>query len=1233
MDAPVTNVPQPARGDLATSSQEKVESNVMRIKIEQVVFTLARLQLLVLTLLSVVWASPLDYRTFTDGSQIWIAERDRLMVYNTETQTVRSVTLSSDHASETDTIYDILESEGRLWICAESGIYSMMFGSGTVERIPTPQAGSTPRRISVDYDYVWTVAGNSIWRYDRLGREWDSFDFQEDLGRALAVHSNEDEVFVVTSRQALSFDPFSEKWRAFANPGEPLGESTHFFRNDRVIVLIDESRLVRFDTDAKAWENMTVSAPVQDVVFNTGGGFFLSTESRIYEYATDVGNLRPLRIPNMPNVLGIAAEGDSLFIPTSKHVYKYNVKDQSTDNIIYGDGISVDGSVKVIVDKSVMLLFSREKVQVYERDAEAWRSVNLGDIKTDARFFSWDEQGLSLGRKRQLTLRGEVRWQPTLKSDGYYHDSIETGESLYRYDYKDTSGNSKTFDSTQFNPELGLAEDSTYLGPEMEGEKTNLLLVKPEYPTPLADLNLHADLAGDRYLDLFFAKPRKEDRIDKGLRYRGGHNDIVSEAAAGTNEMVFPSSEILPKREFEGADLALQGKSRLSTLDRRILKATSGAGWVTSRERTVVLEYAESGDYVLLDDADGIDSTEIIPGSVRIEIDGEEIDSREYVVFFKTGSVNFEKTVGLDPTSVITVTYSERTLPRGERTDFETIPSRTYGEVGYVHGTASPTEWLSTRAGYMRLQSTDTIDLVTAAAPLEFRSSNLLLKLTPEIAFDGNNLENGRAGALALNSRLGKRIGIKGSGLIADTGYVGTDILTRGYGRKKHEIEYEVSYDITDAFPVYYRQHDRVAVGGSEHRYEIGGKARPQGLPNIDVSLSRGAVDATFGPVELAPDSTGEADIADTSALSHVNQIKDRLKIKVFETSSPFLQKLLNLEKVWYDLSYTEFRTDIDGDSVNHGGRFFVGEATFSPMSKLFFGGSGTYRKNPVLSRNSRIWEPKVRLWTLDLPAGVDVTADYGISLGRRTHGDSSSWASDRQLELGIRPGEWFESLGWVNLRSILIRKMGTTYENTRPGFLNTFYGPSDPTEEERSQLIQAILNPWSFLQFQTVNTWAQNRQAGRTFTTSEDLKMWIGDRGVWETNSEYRIQSTDAWSLSGRSRFKKGWNTWLNTAPGAQAQYGADSLGNTSMTVGPELWLSFTFSKWSFLRYFTNNHTIRSLWKYDQGKWSSTPNLAYALVLNSVIEPNLMTNISLTVNPLAETGILNLTARVGAVF
>ncbi|MBD3390893.1 MAG: hypothetical protein GF418_02515, partial [Chitinivibrionales bacterium] len=160
-------------------------------------------------------APALQYRTIAGPSELWVFSSDGILAYSVESGAVRRVVL--DETAETDSIVDVWQDESNvLWVSASSGLYSLDLAAGTREKVPFVADQFTPGKITADYDYVWMASGHTLWQFDKLGREWFSYEIPSSGTQGvLGLYSDEDNVYCITASGAEAFSVLDEKWVSY----------------------------------------------------------------------------------------------------------------------------------------------------------------------------------------------------------------------------------------------------------------------------------------------------------------------------------------------------------------------------------------------------------------------------------------------------------------------------------------------------------------------------------------------------------------------------------------------------------------------------------------------------------------------------------------------------------------------------------------------------------------------------------------------------------------------------------------------------------------------------------------------------------------------------------------------------------------------------------------------------------------------------------------------------------
>jgi hypothetical protein len=1102
--------------------------------------------------------SPLQYRIFSN----WIVEPAGIIEYRSDTRTIRNIVLCD--TIDNDTIRDITENSNAFWVLAASGIYQIDRATTTVEKLPGGKMGGLRSRLAVDDDYVWTGINDTLWRFDKLGREWFPYPMKSGDNLLCGIYSNGTNVYCPQSSSIKIFSIQDEKWLEFPyKKGMTISPQAEFFYNKNTLVLVDGPAIYRYLTNSQSWDIVNALAPVVDISIQDEAIYYL-TASGMFKYSTTTMLTRPLEIPEVAGTrcfspLQGMSGGDSVFCVSNKGVTKYDVTSKTVEDFKCPQGTCNDAAEKILLLSPGMVILYPKAIVTFNPSILVWETINLAGRSKKADVFSWDDDNgikLRYGGGYESQLRG--RFLQNFKIDS------ATADGVMAY----------------------------------------------SLPMPLAEnMTLHTTLGQGRYMDLFFNNFEPGEFPRKGVFYRGAASDVVETARVGTSEFNNAQSKTIPQMQFEGASAVLQSASSLSTRDRRIVKAQAGGGCVTTRTEYEILPYSENGIYWVSTASSAGSGKKIVPGSLKLYIDGEEIDSTNFSFSAFTGMLTFTRQGLLDRTSIISISYQIRTVPKLTGAEIaeesvEFVPKNNLGSIGYASVTVSPNDWISPQAGFYSLNTDITHKLFNAGLPAEIRSSSLFLKINPEITIDAQT--NKKAVGLGVQSRVGDKMSLLFNGLLPDSGFVTTNNLDRGYGFLKHDADLKLSYDVKKELPISYYQRDILSAHGTERRYELTAGSHFQGLPFCDISLSRNTIDADR--CDTVPNTDTLSPAADTVIFDTLNRKKDKFRVRLYETSSPILESLLHVKRLNYELSYTGFSSQKERQAGTGYGDIFFGSGSISPTNRLTLTAQGTYLKNPAGSQFGSEYTPLFMLQTIDAPPGFDIYADDKIDFKNVPDSGSSTSRTMRSVTLTIKPGAWFPIMSWIQPIVGINQTITCAFSSMDPGLDVLLWADNDVVGSVTTRSLGANIFPANDITFRNENKWTNPD----LFSTFNDLKWWFSDKRLWQTRWEYD-RDRPAFLLGGLrdyhrgyTRFTNNWTPWFLTRTGVSASYTKTHLGSTA-TAGPDLTFSIMTQKLHFIRSLLNNHVVNVWWVKRNGVVQSTPEISYASDLRLVIVPNIL--------------------------
>ncbi len=1178
-------------------------------------------------------SSPLQYRSFATSTATWLTWSSGILVYSTDSRSMRSISLDAEQ--EADSIVDVVESDEMLWFSTTTGLFQVDLSTSTVEKIPFARKEYCGGRIGADFDYVWLACGTTLWQFDKLSREWLSYECELE-GRqptaALGVHSDGYYVYWADANGVFIFSIAEEKWDHVALHGQPLTPAAAYRSGSDGLLFVDGARIVRYIIGSRSWETLDAGAPIVDIVLEDSVVYY-ATSSSASRYNKTSAVTRPLDIPALTSVSCMAKRQDTLYIASERGYTTYDIVSKAGSFLEHPPQVSKGAVEKMFFSGPTLVADYTSDIGLFDTENDVWEVVRRAETRQRKRRLTWDDNGLRVRYRHPAfsELKGSAKFQANVEA---YIDTVVTID--YDTIIRPSTGEIVRIDTT----ENSLID----------------VFVDPDPDVPKLDLTLHNQLTQDRYIDLNVNNYSKFRIPTKGLYYRGAPPDRLQWGRLGTNTFDIPYAHTLPAAEFEGGAAAVESKKKLETRDRKIIRSAVGAGYITGQTRFVSLSYSPSDLYRVPKDS----LEQIVPGSETIWVDGEELDSTLFTVYRDVdplyAELRLEREAAVDPTSTIRISYKVRKVPSRKDLDtvFQVIPEPHVAEIRYASLSVSPAAWISPSAGYVYLDPRPGSDnhLVNVAAPTEIRRENLFLKFEPD--FTRNVEKQTNAGAVALRSRFGKRASLIADALLADSTFVSTDNLSRGYGNLMRSLDFTAGYDILRELPVRYAQHNSRSTGGTERMHKLFAGVQFENYPMLEVFAARNVTDAarpletvqidtvtlrrhladslgldTIGLDSASVDSRLAAEFGDTilSILGDtlypandttvddtVDTEKDKIGVRLYETSSPIIEKLLHVHRFSYETMLSEYRAQ-SPDALRAGrGRILYGRATIAPTKSITFSGQGTYHNNPGGSSPSHQMFPVLQAQTIDAPPGVDIDGKHEWGFRRYSLVDSASLTISRSAGIVMRPGRWFSPLQWFSPRASLSQTVNAGFGTASPAPLQLVQPDEGVVGESVTRTLGVHIFPTGTILLQNENQWGKVDTLN-TFKTYNDLMIHLGNNATWQTQWTFNRTLFDRHNAF--SSYRRTWTPWFKTVQGATVDFTSNSdLHDYRTAVAPKLTLSFMLRELAFLRSLTNNNTATVTWYRHNGSFDEHPALSFQLYLKAVVRPNIsiMTNNSLDV-------------------
>jgi hypothetical protein len=1151
-----------------------------------------RLILLILLSILSISASPLSWQTFSNGKLTWICSSSSVYVFSSDSRTTYPLVL--DQVRTISTIADVVKNENNLLFSTDAGIYQLDMATQSIERISFPEDKNKAGKIAADMDYLWLATNDTLYRFDNLGREWSSYALPEKININV-LRSDGVNVECLGKNEVFDFTINTEKWNKYST-GTLLNDSVSYVPGLKSYIAVSEKQFFIYKADAHSWERNETEFPISDIIADDTVLFY-STGDRVMKMSNGIS--RAIDIPTKETIYALGKSSDTLLIALKSRIMRYNLKTSNVDFVELSAQVATEKPEKIIGNSFFIVTMYPEKTAIYNSESKTWIVANCQQKNTSTKF-SWREQGPMIQYKPNFytNIKGYIESKTSLKSAGFIKDTTikRSSEAM-----TDGAGN-----ILRDSDSIAIYKKDTLID--------STLLLKWLKPDLIANINIHSSDPDGRTLDLAFDNSNPSVPAKKNLSYKGISTDRLNSLKGGTCQSDIMQSQLSTPVQFEGVQLGIESKSKVEGRDRKIAKFGTGAGFITSKSQWKVIRYRADGIYSLTNDTTGLlndslkdttttdiqlgtsttlkikDTTQIIPGSLRVWVDGTVLDSTYYTFFSSTATLKIEPTAPIDPVSLISISYKIQPLPEYGNEQIEFIPQNNFGKIYYGTTTISPLNWLSLRVGVETLDKDTSLQtVINTALPFEYRNDNpaLFVKCTPEFSMDVVN--KSKAGAIDFQSRVGQHLGLTFNGLLADSNFATADTFTRGYGQRTSEYEVGVNYDILPQIPVQYSQHQYIATHGSELNYSAHTGAHFARFPFFDFNISRTIL------------NSNNSDTA--SAFDSLFHIKDRIVFKLFETSSPFVEHFLHLKKVAYDLTHTEYRyQEFESDSFLNGRRTDA-KLTLNPLQSITLNGRTTVKNGDLGNGVTSSIEPSLEILTFDAPVGVDIYGLYKFAAAKYTSADSTTDGIERGLGLTLRPGQWYKPIRWLSVYGTLNESINCIFDRSDPGFSDLLSGVEDSSSSTLTKTAGFNIFPNQSFYFRNKNQWV-DRDTIKRFVTTNNMQVQFNAKNILDNSLSYNTDYT-YYNLSGSTKHTYKFLPWLQLSPEIKGQYLTDSTG-TKLSAGPALSTSISTNRWMFIKNIFNDQSVGLTWNRVNNHTENYPDFSYSFRLDLVLLPNI---------------------------
>ena len=1105
-----------------------------------------------------------SWRVFNKNDNTWVYHPGGLMLFSALSRTVKPVVI--DAVRKIDTLTDCIEYDDYLWVLANTGLYQIDMASQSGERIPLPDDVNRPGKLAQDMDYLWLSTNDTLFQFDKLGREWLSFAYPAPVEDMVGLWSNGDEVFALGRKMLYRFTTSTEKWNKYELDA-PLGAGAVFYPGAGSFKVIDGSLVMRYQPESFSWLKTGLGEQPVDI-FDNDDVIYCTDGTKVKQVNCATGMVKPLNISNVQGIGAITVAGDSVMMVTPGRIAAFAMTPETMNYTEYEKGYTPEQVLKILPLQSFVVMVTGASVVVYEKSTKAWQYIPRSGLKQKVKAFSWNEEEFALrfgGSGVKSIMSGSVEFGAGLQSAGYVYDTVDLRRDT-------VNGVGTWVPVVDSQPLFNFSSPNVY-----------------------GDLTLHTTDKNDRVADVFFDNTSFITAPKKGIYYRGNRDDYLNTLRVGTTNNEQMASTVLPQVSMEGGSVVLESRKRLAKRDRKVARLAGGSGYITSKTITRQLPYRADGTYYLLDDADSSSAAEtaIIPGTIKVMVDGAVLDTAYYTMYNSTGKLAFNTSSPVDPVSSLTVEYQVQPVPEGSISNVEFIPSNNFGKLHYGTFTLSPTEWISARVGYTGIDRDSLNSIISAATPFEFRSdkAKLMVKGTPEFSYNVNN--GAKAGGATLQSRFGSKTGLLFNGRFADSNFVSTDTLTRGLGALRQEYDVKLNHDVRQELPLSYYQHQRFTDEGYDNRFEFNAGAHFTGYPFLDMTASR----TIF---EKNTDAGGE-NIFDS--LFHK---KDKVLLRLYETNSPLLERLTRFRKISYELSHSEYRSRVHGGDGWNPGRVTTFQFSLIPIQRIIMLGELLYRGSmEIEGAPSSDIIPRLSVQFLDFPKGIDVSVLYNINNKRFWNEQLSTDTIMRTVGIVLRPGQWFSPLGWFSPRAQISQNVRSTYSRVDLNAWEMMTGVNGDREADIVKEVGVNIFPFDGMMLTNTDRWSESStRSGSKFQSINRLQLLFDARNIITANYIMSFDEPNS-NHSALLMYEKIWTGWLRTSPAALLTAKTDSTGNV-ISAGPKLTFNLNFQDFAFIRMLNNIQDVQLQWNRVDGDIHSTPDFGYNFSLRMKLRPNL---------------------------
>ncbi|HMA65321.1 MAG TPA: hypothetical protein VKO63_08985, partial [Chitinispirillaceae bacterium] len=365
---------------------------------------------------SLISANPLSWRTFSFGKNIIIFSGNELYSFSGESKSLSQLIL--DQNTIIDTIVDIINFENYLYFSTNAGIFQFDMSSQAVEKIVFNDNKNRSGKIASDIDYLWLCTSDTLFRFDKLGREWQPYPLPEH-STIKVIQSDSKQIDCFTEAKLNKFDIVTERWNTTSTTFK-INDSVNILKHSAKLIALKNNYYLYHDKTFNSWNSTELPQQIVDIIPDQIT--YLACATTIYKIEDRI--VKRVDLVQNDSILSIAKNMDTLLIANIKRLLKFDINTNRTVFIEYPQGYIPKNIKKIIVQNASIILFSENAILIYDSEKNLWNSI-ITQQEKKSNLFTWNEHGLEthFAPGYKSTLKGQFESMSSLKTDGFVKDT------------------------------------------------------------------------------------------------------------------------------------------------------------------------------------------------------------------------------------------------------------------------------------------------------------------------------------------------------------------------------------------------------------------------------------------------------------------------------------------------------------------------------------------------------------------------------------------------------------------------------------------------------------------------------------------------------------------------------------------------------------------------------------------------------------------------------------------